>query len=408
MSEPAPMRLLLSGVTSTENRGVAALIATITAGVRRLGPAAVTVATQTPGYDSAHLGRPGVRFVLDPFTGSASWPVERAAAAPVDPARLLAETDLLVTTGGDLHTSEWGVSDRYLAAPEAAIEAGIPTAMLAHTFGPLDEAEAKALGAVAAAADLVTVRETASHRYLTQALDHRSPNLHLTGDPAYLLPAAPRWRRDALLARAGLPPGSRWLCLAPSASPPPASGIDRDAWREAWSVAAGALSRQRRLPIVLLAHVEDSRPGNDDRRLIAAIADRITGRGVLPAHPLTAADHRALIAGAEALVTGRLHAAIAAYATGTPAVTIGSGRKYAAVAEAAYGHREPGATIAPEALADDPRTLADHLGPNQTRRLARILKGRTGLLAETAGDNFTQLGPLWQAARRRARGRVHA
>ena len=138
-------RVVITGVTSCENRGVEALVASITTQLRALGPCHVVVLTQTPVLDRAMLSPLDVTCVADPFVVSSSWRELRSSETSVQVdmrgEALMADADLVIATGGDLYTSDYGVSTAYLSAPRAAQRRGVPVAMLAQSVGPFSQTE---------------------------------------------------------------------------------------------------------------------------------------------------------------------------------------------------------------------------------------------------------------------------
>lgn len=373
--------ILLTGITSCESRGVEALARSLATTLTTTPDTTVTVLTQTPDLDTAALAGSGADCTADPFVVSRSWatmrPVETEPHRRERAARLLKHTDLVLATGGDLHTSDYGVSTPYLAVLDRAQKLGIPTAMAGQSVGPFtDPTEQAAFTATARRLDLLTVRETTTLAYLTGHLALPEDAVRLSADPAFLLQPSGPDRAAQLLADAGLDAAQKYLCLAPSRGVTRYSPITDAQHLDALTRLAATLWRVRRRPLVLVPHCHDSREHNDDRLLARQIAARLPG---LPVHVpdadrTGAADYKAILGGAELVISERLHASIGALSSGTPAVALGHSPKFHGVLADTYGphvpagdvHRDIAAFTADPAAAEylarlDTEKLRDHL-----------------------------------------------
>jgi colanic acid/amylovoran biosynthesis protein len=391
-----PLRVAISGVTSCENRGVEALVRSIALGLSGLGECRITVLTQTPAYDEGLLATPGFECVADPFVASRAWsharPTEPGEAMAARADALLASTDLLVTTGGDLHTADYGVSRRYLTAPLAASQRGVRVAMLAHTVGPFTEpADVEAFADAARGCAVLTVRESGSLRYLASDLGLTIGASALAADPAFLLPAADRHRVDQLLKTAGVDPRQPYLCLAPSRGIAGFRDLEHAQHNRALLRLVDTLHSVWRLPVLLLPHVHDSRPSNDDRILVAELARAAGTATVRPLiGPLTASEYKGIVARATLLVAERLHAAIGGLSSGVATIAIGYSQKYLGVLADTYGptvavndtHLDIATFVRNDAAADRLVMATD------TERLRNALAARLPLVRDRACANF--------------------
>lgn len=327
--------VLLTGITSCESRGVEALVRSLTEQLQSRPGTRIVVLTQTPDLDAAALADTEALCVADPFVVSRSWAQLRPAETTTKLARrceqLIGSASLVVATGGDLHTPDYGVSTPYLRALTAAQRHGTPTALIGQSVGPFaDPEEAAAFTTVAAASDVLTVREAVSHRYLTQQLRLPEQHVKLSADPAFLLTPAGRARAEAILGNTGLDPRQPYVCLAPSQGITSYSSLTPGEHLLALRLLVRRLWDVRKVPVVLVPHCHDSRQHNDDRILARQIAAEVAD--ALPVHVLegdhNAAEYKAVLGGAELVVSERLHASIAALSSGTPAVAIGHSHKF--------------------------------------------------------------------------------
>jgi len=389
------LRVTVSGVTSCENRGVQALVRSVAQGLRQLRPCRITVLTQTPEQDR-RLSDDDIEWVADPFVVAKSWrgarSVETVATAAERADALLAATDLLVTTGGDLHTGDYGVSTRYLAAPIAAIGRSIPVAMLAHSIGPFtDPGEARDFARAATRSAVVTVREQISLRYARNSLAIPANTTVLTADPAFLLAAATPERIDEILASSGIGLSRPYVCLAPSNGIAGFRGLDRAGHVGALLRLVAEVRARWRVPVLLIPHVHDSRPANDDR-ILAAELIRLAGAGDMRALPdgLTAGEYKGVVARSELLVAQRLHAAIGGLSSGVPTLAIGYSHKFDGVLADSYGCGVPLADVHLniETFVGDSGAGANLLRSVDPDRLRRFLDARLPVVRQRARDNF--------------------
>jgi colanic acid/amylovoran biosynthesis protein len=394
--------VLITGITSCESRGVEALARAIAEQLNSEGGNRVTVLTQTPALDENALAPTGARCVADPFVVSRSWQQMRPQESPAEltarSEQLLAETDLVIATGGDLHTSDYGVSTPYLRAMTAAQQRDIPTAMIGQSVGPFDDpADAEAWFTVAARCDLLTVRESVSRSYLVGKLGLPEHRVQLSSDPAFLLPTATDKQTSAVLRPLGLTPEDSYICLAPS------QGITRfSALEEAQHVAAltrlaTALVRTRKMPVLLVPHCHDSRPHNDDRILAARIAEA-AGMSQVMALPgaLTASDYKGVLSHAELVISERLHAAIGALSSGVPAIAIGHSHKFNGVLAETYGDTVDVDDIHADvrAFAWDNTVIDRIVHATDTTVLRTTLRQRLSLITNRACSDFAQINRL--------------
>ncbi|MGW1669266.1 polysaccharide pyruvyl transferase family protein [Streptomyces sp. NPDC002324] len=401
----AVSNVLITGVTSCESRGVEALARSIIEQLNTEGPGGgdnVTVLTQTPVLDAESLAPTGARCVADPFVVSRSWQQMRPQESPAELAerreQLLAETDLVIATGGDLHTSDYGVSTPYLRALTAAQQRDIPTVMIGQSVGPFDDpADAEAWLAVATRCDFLTVRESVSLDYLVGKLGLPERRVRLSSDPAFLLPTAAGERTAAVLRPLGLALEDPYLCLAPSQGITRFSTLEESQHAAALTRLATSLVRTRKMPVVLVPHCHDSRPHNDDRILAARIAEAASLPEVM-ALPgaLTASDYKGVLSQAELVISERLHAAIGALSGGAPAIAIGHSHKFNGVLAETYGHTVDvdGIHADVRAFAQDTTVIDRLVNDTDATALRTTLRQRLPLITDRARSDFAQINKL--------------
>ncbi|CAM5677866.1 hypothetical protein SALBM311S_02140 [Streptomyces alboniger] len=402
LARSAVSNVLITGITSCESRGVEALARAIAEQLNTEGGNKVTVLTQTPVLDAEALAPTGALCVADPFVVSRSWQQMRPQESPAElmarREQLLAETDLVIATGGDLHTSDYGVSTPYLRALIAAQERDIPTVMIGQSVGPFDDpADAEAWLTVADRCRLLTVRESASHGYLMGKLGLPEHRVQLSSDPAFLLPTANGKRTSAVLNSLGLTPEVPYLCLAPSQGITRFSAVDEAQHAAALTRLATALVRTRKMPVVLVPHCHDSRSHNDDRILAARIAEA-AGMPEVMALPgaLTASDYKGVLSHGELVISERLHAAIGALSSGVPAIAIGHSHKFNGVLAETYGDTVDVDDIHADvrAFVQDSTVINRLVNDTDVAGLRATLRQRLPLIMERARGDFAQINGL--------------
>lgn len=393
-------RIIITGVTSCESRGVEALVRSIATQISAWGPQRrITVLTQTPGLDAEALAGVDLECEADPFVVSRSWqdfrPAESPNALAARLSRLIDKADLVIGTGGDLHTSDYGVSSPYLRALTAAQRNGVPTAMLGQSVGPFtDAAEATAWVEVASRCRLLTMRESVTRRYVIDGLGLPAERVRLSSDAAFLLPAASAERTSATLAHFGLTPGDTYVCVAPSQGVTRFSSVSEQEHATSLRRLICQLAEKWQLPVLLVPHCHDSRAHNDDRIL----AERLAAECGLPqviavAGELGATDYKGILGGAELVVAERLHAAIGALSSGVPAVAIGHSQKFNGVLAETYGPGVPVEQVHLDvgAFAQDPSAI-DHLVHGiGVHGLRNVLGARLPLIVQRAREDFALL-----------------
>ncbi|MFD4533601.1 polysaccharide pyruvyl transferase family protein [Kitasatospora sp. NPDC058397] len=394
--------VLITGITSCESRGVEALARSLATALTTAPDTSVTVLTQTPDLDAESLAGTGADCTADPFVVSRSWvtmrPVETEPHRRARAERLLQHADLVLATGGDLHTSGYGVSTPYLAVLDRAQQLGIPTAMIGQSVGPFtDPTERAAFTATANRLDLLTARETTTLAYLIGQLALPAEKVLLSADPAFLLQPSPPERAKQLLGDAGLDTGQRYVCLAPSKGVTRYSTITDAEHLDALTRLAETLWRVRHRPLVLVPHCHDSRQHNDDRILARQIAARLPDVPVhiLDADGTGAGDYKTVLGAADLVVSERLHASLGALSNGTPAVAIGHSPKFGGVLADTYGPGIPAADVHHDvaAFTADP-TAAEHLAHLDTDKLREHLATRLPTLTALAAADITRVRTL--------------
>jgi colanic acid/amylovoran biosynthesis protein len=335
------MKTIITGVTSFRNHGVEALVTTILEQLRtRLPHPEFLVLDRVPEYDASRVSSPDVRFALDltpkPAISSRARAMllklsDQVKALAPDYQAVLAEfesADLVVATGGDVFASEYGHRSllSHLAPLKVALGCGKPIFFAAHSIGPFKtEADRKVFLEVAVNAAGISVREGKSFDYLTQELKLPASLVTHTADPAFLL-SKPEPARLAKLRAYHQGPGNRPLvALSPSQAICNWMNSDYAKHLEVWCTVVRLILDELGADIVLVPHVQEVSPKNDDRVLATEIVRHFdfNPRIQIAGGDFSASEFKGIISQCDMVVGERMHACIAGLSSAVCTVAIG-------------------------------------------------------------------------------------
>ncbi|MGQ9370033.1 polysaccharide pyruvyl transferase family protein [Azospirillum sp. ST 5-10] len=345
MTAQTPLRIYLTGHRTFANHGCEALVRSAVSLFRTaFGPVEVLVPSDDPAQDARfwpNAAASGVRFVpaVDP-PGLYRWWHRAARVAPgwnrlpwppmplSDAARrALGEADLVVSTGGDNYTLDYGPVSLYGQAglDGAAMDRGIPTVLWGASVGPFEgcpgapEAMRRHLNRF----DAVVVRETVSRDYLQRlGVEER---LSLSVDPAFLMTPEPVAVTDFWPKEGGA--GTVALNLSPiirryHAARNPGVPMEDD---------VGAFVHDlvdKGHGVLLLPHVVSPGGGNPakcDHAFLSQLLAHTGGRGgriTLAPRTLNAPQLKHVLSRCRFMMGGRTHATIGALSSGVPTISI--------------------------------------------------------------------------------------
>jgi colanic acid/amylovoran biosynthesis protein len=333
------MRIVLTAVSGCRSRGVEALLVSTLDGFSSVvSDASFTIVSTDPQYDQMVLGDRAT--ALDDcaalFFGRRRL-AARAMLSRVYPAlfpayhrlrKALDGADLVVATGGDMFSSDYGSRSmmRHLRVLGLAQQLGRRTAFLAQSIGPFrTKTELEAWRAVARKAGLVTVRERRSYDYVTSTAGIPREKVVLVADPAFTLQPARPERVAALRRSFGLDEGVSTVALAPSQGITTYSGADTLQHDAAWERVIHHVIDRLGAQVLLVPHVHDNRPHNDDRMIVSRLLERCGFNPRIRAAlgELRAADFKGLIGSCDMVVGERMHACVAGLSSGVCTMAVG-------------------------------------------------------------------------------------
>lgn len=394
--------ILITGITGLRNRGVEALaVTTVSELSRRLPRHQIQLLTNTPDYDETRFGAHSVTTLQAPTRRDRRvppslvpwlWPLARRL--PIGRlADCLRSCSAVVASGGDVFSSDYGGLLNHLYPLNCAVAAGVPVIFLAQSIGPFrTPAESRAWLHVARRAALTTVRESLSLRYVTGELGLDVERVRLTVDPAFLLDPPTPSRVAELLDHHGLDAGRPIVAVAPSCGISRYSRLDPAEHLRAWRSVIDLITLELGAQVVVVPHVQERHPANDDRILARELSNLVGHPAVRVADgDYSASELKGIIGACEFVIAERMHAGIAGLSSGVCTVIVGysvKARGIIADLQQRIGLREP-LQLPIEDLFREERAIPALRRAWEQRRIVRdALAPERGRLRATASEGF--------------------
>jgi colanic acid/amylovoran biosynthesis protein len=240
--------------------------------------------------------------------------------------KTIQDASIVIASGGDVFSSDYGSLKRHLKPLELALEAGVPVVFLAQSIGPFKTGEeTQDWLRVARHAKLITIREQLSYDYVTKDLGLSTDLVKHTADPAFLLRPSPQAVIDDILGFYRITKQRPLIALAVSRGISHFTARDYNRHLETWRQVTNMILDKLDAHVLLIPHVQDIRVQNDDRILAT---DLLRSLEFDPRVWLIGADHSAaefkgLIATCDMVIAERMHAAIAGLSSGVCTVAVG-------------------------------------------------------------------------------------
>lgn len=329
--------LVITGVTGLCNRGVEALVSPLVEYVRGQMPNLdITILTNNPAYDAVRMQRSGVQFLLNSFylPGGIRTRVKQKAMSilgrDIEPqteaADAIRAAAVVVASGGDVFSSDYGNLMFHLVPLELAQRHGLPVVFLAHSIGPFQSArEAEAWVRVAQCASIITTRESITYQYVTEELGISPDRVYLTADLAFLLSPPLEETTASLLAFYGVETDRPTVALAVSRGISRFAAVHPVDHLAAWQRVVEMLIDEMHAQVLLVPHVQDASATNDDRLVATRLLERLSydPRVRLVGGEHSASEFKGLIAACDMVVAERMHAALAGLSSGVCTVAVG-------------------------------------------------------------------------------------
>ena len=338
------MNIAISNITGLRNRGVEALVVPTIEYLKLRQPNwEVNIVTNTPEYDASRLQNyTGVNLIDRKSSNPRQSNSRRSqlrklltkvsplhkSSAPEQPLNIstLREASVVIASGGDLFTSDYGFLDYNLKPLRVALEANVPVVFLAQSIGPFKtDEEAEAWVAVARKSKLVTVREQLSYNYVTKDLGLSTNLVKHTADPAFLLTPPPSQEVERLLRYYGINQDRPVVALAASQGISWFGNCDAHKHLEVLYQVVNMLIQELDVQVLLIPHVQEIKSHLDDR-IIANKLLRLLNfdpRVRLASLDHSASEFKGLIGACDLVIAERMHAAIAGLSSGVCPVAVG-------------------------------------------------------------------------------------
>lgn len=347
------MKAVITGITGLRNRGVEALIVpTVEQLLQRQPKLDISVLTVTADFDETRLNRyraTPINIVTPPARRrsrvqrlKAKLPFYRPPVLPETPDnRALREASVIIASGGDVFSSDYGGLHRHLQPLERGLKAGAHVVFLAQSIGPFKtDEEAQAWVNVAQRSKLVTVREKISYDYVTQKLGLSKDLVKHTADPAFLLQPPSAEVVANMLQGYGITKDRPVIAISVSQGISRFSNCNYDQHLKAWYRVVKLLLEELDTQVLIVPHVQEIYANNDDRIVSTNL---LRALDFDPRVRIAGADHSAselkgLIGACDMVVAERMHAAIAGLSSGVCTVAVGYSIKAEGIMTDLLGH----------------------------------------------------------------------
>lgn len=353
---PQMKRFVLHGIAGVYNYGCEAIVRGTVEILRTHFPdCAIAYASKRPAEDGEALrdisieiidDRPLCRWHPRRVVGGLLWRLKIPSAwFPQERLDWLTPADCVISIGGDIFTLGTGPFPRkfpreQLRLPHRIIARRIPFVLWGASVGPFEAWPAavphyrRFLNTVS----LITVRESATRRYLAQ-LGVNSRIVEVA-DPAFLMSAEVENSDWPFPDRAEPTVGVNLS---------PLSVGYRFGWSHLeWAAAAQAgfleqLQKRLAVRVLLIPHVFAPHPEDDDhaylRRILTHVGKPQANSVALLPPGLGARRTKGVISRCDLLIAVRMHCGIAGVSSGVPTIFLGYSQKAAAMATYVYGNK---------------------------------------------------------------------
>lgn len=341
------MKFLITGITGLRNGGVDALLTTVVAGLRRRWPGCgIDVLTYDLPFDSRRAY--DADFYANKFRDLSGRPIHQFARKILprqrrddsEMNRLVAGADCVIASGGDVFSSDYSGLRRHLMPLDAARRCGVPYFYLGHSIGRFrSKSDADAWLDSARGSAGVSVRESATHRYVVDELMLKEVPVHLAADTAFLLEPAPPEHVAGMWRMYGLEPGRPCVACVVSQGIAHFSQHDERQHVEAWKGVIRHILERTECQVLLIPHVQERAAINDDRLLASRIIREMDYRSPvrIAAAVHSAAEFKGLIGSCEFVIAERMHGAIAGLSLAIPTITVGYSIKAEGIIDDCFG-----------------------------------------------------------------------
>jgi len=323
-------KVVITGVTGFRNRGVEALVKTISEQLIKKQPnLEIHIQTDSCDYDALRLPQKNIHFFQRLPNTLLKRGINRLSKfyPPLSPLyHHFQDASLVIATGGDVYTSDYPKTlDIYLPPIQLALHAKVPVMFLGQSISFNSDEMAQKWLNVANLSQYISVREYISYDYLTKKLGLSPDKVKHTADPAFLLEPVSKNKVDNLLQSYGVDFNLPFVAIAPSQGISRFAGGERDKHLQSWIKIVNLILNELNAQVIVIPHVQEIGASNDDRILATDIHRKLDydPRVHLISGDHTASEFKGLIASSEFLIAERMHAAIAGLSSSVCTFVIG-------------------------------------------------------------------------------------
>lgn len=354
------MKIAITNNTGLRNRGCEALVVSLIQGLERHLDTQISLDLHTndPVYDKWRL-KAQVNTVasyltmapnhletlgLNNLTYSLLCLAEKVAPKKLKgislrQLSLLRESDLVLPTGGDIFTSDYGNVRKHLSSIVALEKK--KAALVGHTVGPFRKEDEVYFKKAINQLYFISVRESESFEYLS-SLNLDLP-IYQTADVAFGLPVEPKMKCIQWLKnRYGLDVSkNKFVALSVSEGVIRYSGLER----EKYFSELGEFVRRLNLAgkyVLFVPHVMERNPNNNDLLACEELFDNLKDSSMcrILSGEYSASQFKGFIGLSECLIGARTHATIASISQGIPTVSIAYSRKAYGIMSDVFGKNQ--------------------------------------------------------------------
>ena len=344
------MKVVIVTVSGCRNRGVEALVdSLIDQLLSRDAAVEITVLTRDLRFDASRAFAQRATVLDEPLVPGRTPALKRNAVLRtltkplqnegfLQALELIAAADLVISTGGDCFSSDYGDPEHWLFGLRLALDLGTPVYFLGQSIGVFrDPAHARAWAEVAERSH-TTLRESRSLRYCREDLGVTADRLEWTADPAFLLPHLEAAEGEQLRRGLGMDAGPT-VALGVSRGVSNFAGADHSEHVRAWLATIRMVLDDFRAQVLLVPHVSTAIWRGDDAALATELwrALDYDPRVRVMAGDYSAREFKTAIAGCELVVAERMHACIAGLSSGVTTVSVGYSIKAEGIMEDLLG-----------------------------------------------------------------------
>lgn len=243
-------------------------------------------------------------------------------------------SSLIMPSGGDIFTSDYGNMRKHLAYVEVGSHSKVY--LCGHTVGKFNDKDKDYFLRAAENIDAISVREPSSYEYLKEI--GVQCDVHLTADVAFCLPGIDKKLAYELLTCLFGVGETPYVGISVSQGIIKYSKLDENAYYNIFAEFCDYITAKG-YTCLLLPHVQEKNPNNNDYIACRAVFDRTKNRRQVRiiSGELSCIEYKGIIGLCDCLVGTRTHATIASLSQNIPTVSIAYSMKAHGIMRDVFG-----------------------------------------------------------------------